>query len=83
MEVRLIKMEVLSMLEMVTKQKVTLETIHKDVVKLQKDVAKIKESIMEETELTEYAKRELKKARATPLSKYISHEEVKRKLHLK
>ena len=68
------------MLEMVTKQKLTLETIHKDVVKLQKDLAKIKQRVMEETELTDYAKRELKRARATPRSKYVSNEELRRKL---
>ena len=68
------------MLEMVTKQKVTLETIHKEVIKLQKDVAKIKKSIMEETELTDYAKRELKRSSATPRSKYVSNEELRRKL---
>lgn len=33
-----------------------------------------------EGELTEYAKKLLAEARATPLSEYIPHEEVKRRL---
>ncbi len=68
---------------MVTKQKVTLEMIHKDVLKLQKDIAVIKRNVMEETELTEYAKKTIEKSRKRPLHEFISHEEVKRKLYRK
>lgn len=70
------------MLEMV-KPKVTLEAIHKDVLKLQKDVAKIKRSVMDETELTDYAKKVIEKSRKRPAHEFISHEEVKRKFRLK
>ena len=71
------------MLEMVTKQKVTLETLNKKVLKLQKELAVIKKNVMEETELTDYAKKTIEESRATPRSKYISHEEVKKKLYRK
>lgn len=39
-----------------------------------------KQNIMEETELTEYTKRELKRTRATPKSKYVSNDELRKKL---
>ena len=71
-----INLEVLSMLEM-AKQKVTLEMIHKDMLRIDK---KLQILIDDEGELSDYAKRELKKARATPRSKYISNEELRRKL---
>ena len=70
------------MLEM-AKQKVTLEIIHKDVLKLQKEIALIKQSVMDETELTDYAKKTIEESRKRPAHEFISHEEVKRKLYRK
>lgn len=64
------------MLEM-AKQKITLEVIHKDILRLEKKI----ESLMDdEGELSDYAKNALKKARNTPRSEYISNEELLRKL---
>ena len=70
------------MLEM-AKQKVTLEIIHKDVLKLQKEIALIKQSVMDETELTDYAKKTIEESRKRQANEFISHEEVKRKLYRK
>ena len=71
------------MLEMATKQRVTLETLNKNVLRLEKKLDHIERILDDEGELSDYAKRELKKARSRPRSEYIPHEEVKRKLRLK
>ena len=71
------------MLEMATKQRVTLETLNKNVLRLEKKLDHIERILDDEGELSDYAKRELEKARKRPLHTYISHEEVKRKLRLK
>lgn len=59
-----------------------------DLRKLIRDVAQIKRILiaekekneMEEVELTDWAKNELKIARETPEEEYISHEEVKKRI---
>ncbi|MEK6860657.1 MAG: hypothetical protein AABY07_01680 [Nanoarchaeota archaeon] len=68
-----------------------METVNvkaEDLKKLMKDVEQIKEMLIaekeekevEEIELTDWAKNELEKARKTPRSEYISHEEVKKRI---
>ena len=52
-------------------QTVTLKTIHKDVVRLYTDIELIKNILLEEYELSDWAKKEIKKARETPESEYI------------
>jgi len=62
-----------------------------DLRKLIRDVAQIKKILiaekekneMEEVELTDWAKNELKIARETPEEEYISHEEVKKRILVK
>ncbi|MEK6914095.1 MAG: hypothetical protein AABW83_00435 [Nanoarchaeota archaeon] len=62
-----------------------------DLKRLINDVAQIKEMLisereereMEEIELTDWAKNELKKSRETPEKEYISHEEVKKRIFAK
>ena len=59
-----------------------------DLKKLISDVAQIKKILlaekekgeMEEIELTNWAKNELKRARETPEERYIIHEEVKKRI---
>ena len=48
--------------------------------KLAKDVELIKEVIVPEGELTDWAKNQLESARKTPRSQYIPHDEVKKKI---
>ena len=52
----------------------TIETIHKDIIDLKKDMSLIKSILSEDFELSDYAKEALKKARMTPESKYINLE---------
>jgi len=56
---------------------------------MQEDIEEIKERLDElvellsedkDLELTDYARAELEKSRATPLSEYISHEDLKKKI---
>lgn len=64
----------------------TKESINsEDIKKLIQDVALIKRVLSinkkdPEGELTEWAKNQIKIARETPLSQYISHEEVKKRI---
>lgn len=51
-----------------------INTIHKELVVLKRDVALIKSMLREDFELSEHAKRELKKARETPESEYVDLE---------
>lgn len=53
-----------------------LEKIHKDIIDLKKDMEFIKHVLREDFELSEYAKKSLKKARATPKSKYVNINEL-------
>jgi len=56
---------------------VTLGKLHKDLLSLRKEVKEIKLYVKEEFELSDWAKKELKKARAE--SKTISHDEIMKK----
>ncbi|MBI2971010.1 MAG: hypothetical protein HYY37_01170 [Candidatus Aenigmarchaeota archaeon] len=53
-----------------------LEKIQKDLAGLKRDIAFIKHVLVEEYEMSGYAKKALKKARETPKSKYVSLEEL-------
>lgn len=52
----------------------TLETLHKDLKKLKKDIEYIKNILSEDFELSEHAKKLLKNARKTPVSEYVDLE---------
>lgn len=54
-----------------------------DLTQLKKDIALIKNILIEETELTDWAKKQLDVARKTPRSEYINHEEVKKMILMK
>lgn len=49
----------------------TVETIHKDLVELKKDVEYIKAVLSEDFELSEHAKNALREARKTAESEYV------------
>ena len=58
---------------------------HEDIKRLMEDVALIKRALAiskkdPEGELSEWAKKQLKIARKTPSSQYISHEELKKRI---
>lgn len=48
-----------------------IEAIHQDLMDIKKDVEFIKNILSEEYELSDYAKKELKKARKTPEDEYV------------
>ncbi|MBI4043829.1 MAG: hypothetical protein HY393_03410 [Candidatus Diapherotrites archaeon] len=52
----------------------TLETVHKDLAQLKKDVSYIKAVLQEGFELSDYAKKALKEARETAESEYVDLE---------
>jgi DNA gyrase/topoisomerase IV subunit A len=52
----------------------TIETIHKEVHELKKDITIIKSILREDFELSDHAKAELKEARETPESEYTELE---------
>ena len=52
-------------------KEVTLEVVNKNIERLYSEVELIKNILSEEYELSEWAKKELKKARETPESEYI------------
>ena len=56
----------------------SLETLHKDMEQLQKDMAFIKRILAEDYELSDYAKKELTKARKAPKSEYVSQEDIEK-----
>ena len=57
---------------------ISLETIHKDLENLQKDVDFIKHLVAEDFELSEEAKKQLEEARKTPRAEYISQEDMEK-----
>lgn len=59
---------------------VEIKHMHEDIEVLKRDMAIIKHILSEEGELTEQAKKDLEEARKTPRSKFISHEDLKKKL---
>ncbi|HKZ41165.1 MAG TPA: hypothetical protein VJ044_09395 [Candidatus Hodarchaeales archaeon] len=53
---------------------------HQDIEEIKRDLALIKNILAEEYEFSDETKSSLAKARKTPRSEYISHEEVKKRL---
>ena len=56
---------------------VSLEKMNKEIVQIKEELAEIKARLGEEFELSESAKKELKKAREE--DEYVSHDEIMRK----
>ncbi|PKP56473.1 MAG: hypothetical protein CVT89_06140 [Candidatus Altiarchaeales archaeon HGW-Altiarchaeales-2] len=57
---------------------VTLNMLHKNIMKLMDDMAYLKHLLDEEYELSDRAKKDLKEARKTPDSEYISQEDMEK-----
>jgi hypothetical protein len=55
---------------------ITISTLHEDLLRLRKEIELMKTLLFYEGELSNWAKRELVKARAEPLSSYTSLEEL-------
>ena len=56
--------------------KTTLEHLHKDMVSVKNDLQLIKNILVEEGELTDWAKKQLKEARETSEKEYVKLEDV-------
>ena len=57
-----------------------IKHIHEDIEQIKKNLDFIKNILMEEYELSDSAKNQLEVADRTPISEYIDHEEVKKRL---
>ena len=57
-----------------------IEHMHKDLEELKRDMSLIKHILSEEGKLSAYAKKALEKARKTPDSEYIKHEDLKKRI---
>jgi hypothetical protein len=57
-----------------------IEAIHKDIEDMKKSLDFIKNILAEDYELSEETKTQLDIARKTPVSEYIDHAEVRKKL---
>lgn len=57
-----------------------LQHMHQDLEELKRDVALIKNILVEEGKLTDYARELLEEARNTPKSQFISHDELKKRI---
>ena len=55
---------------------VTLEVINKNIEKLYNEVELIKNILSEERELSEWAKKELERARETPETEYVDLKDI-------
>lgn len=55
---------------------ITISTLHEDLLRLRKEIELMKTLLFYEGELSNWAKRELVKERAEPLSSYTSLEEL-------
>ncbi|MBS3084201.1 hypothetical protein J4423_05325 [Candidatus Pacearchaeota archaeon] len=69
------------------KQQITLESLYHRIILLEKalkskgiTIEKEESQMDDEGELTDEFKERLEKARKTPISEYVSHEEVKRRI---
>ena len=56
-----------------------LDSVNKNLVQLRRDVELIKNMLMAEGELTDWARSELTEARSRPRSEKLTHDEVKKK----
>lgn len=57
---------------------ITLDEIHKDLVKLKKDMEHIKRIIDEDFELNDDVVKDIRESRKRPKNEFISHEEMKK-----
>lgn len=57
-----------------------IKDIHEDLIKIRRDMELIKNILLSEGELTDYAKNELTEARMIAREKCLSHEEVKKRI---
>ena len=57
-----------------------IQQMQKQLKTIQKDIGLIKHILEEDYELSDYAKKQLEEADKTPISEYIDHEEVKKRL---
>ena len=56
------------------------ETINKNLTKLGEDIALIKDFLMPEINLTDWAEKELAQARKLPRSKYVPVEDIEKRI---
>ena len=57
-----------------------LEHMHTDLEELKRDMAVVKHILSEEGKLSDYARKALAEARATPDSEYIRHADLKKRI---
>jgi len=57
---------------------VTLDVIYQNIMELRDDMTYLRHMLEEEYELSDWVKKELKEARETPDSEYISQEEMEK-----
>ena len=57
-----------------------IKHIHKDIEQIKKNLDFIKNILVEDYELSDMAKKQLRAAIKTPISEYIDHKEVKKRL---
>ena len=55
----------------------TIQSLRKDINVLKREIIMVRHFLAEDFELSEKAKRELSRARATPKGMYVSHEKIK------
>ena len=58
---------------------VTLEEINQNIIGLKKEIEGLKEYVHEDFELADDLKKEIEEARKTSRSKYIKHEDVRKR----
>ncbi len=57
-----------------------LEHIHKEIVEIKQDLSLLKNILLEEYELTDWAKKELVRARKTPINEFVDLKDVRKRL---
>jgi len=57
-----------------------LQHMHKDIEEIKRNLDFIKNILVEDYELSDETKKQLKAARKTPISEYINHKDVKKAL---
>ena len=62
------------------KMEAEIQHMHKDIEEIKKSLDFIRNILAEDYELSESTKKQLEIARKTPISEYIDHEKVKKKL---
>jgi len=55
----------------------TMQSLRKDISALKQEIILVRHFLAEDFELSEKAKKEIARARATPKEMYISHENIK------